>query len=200
VGCAGTAGCSKDRSASRERLRRLSSDRAGARSSATARWFPTKLAPAASGRSLAAQAVLARTWAVAQTANRLRHRCYTSALTTQCQGLWPIPPGRRCRCVGTIQATQATYFSFGNEPNSRGDHGHQMAASPLVRGVWRRRGPPLSAGPSGMGRAPFAQRFPSLLPATLRPGLREPGGSAYGADHPRFRWQTKAPLAPSCRI
>ena len=149
---------------------------------------PHEIGARSPAAALAAQAVLARTWAL-----RNRHRFATDGYhlcaDTQCQ-VYADPRQAGAAVRGAIQATQGQVLSFGNEPIHAVYHATNGGISAGFEEVWSGEARPyLQARPDGPSA--FAQRFAVPLPATLLPGLLSQGGSAYGADHPRFRWQRR---------
>jgi len=183
------AGCSKDRSASSERLRGWRGlNRAGA-----IRRYPVgvvphaKLAPLASG-GLARQAVVARTWPCAN-----RHRFAHDGLPplaadTQCRSI-ADPARPRCRGVGPFRPPRASTQHLGNEPDfPAGVSRHPMAGISLgFEEVWYAARPAPYCSPSD-GPKRLCQRFAVPLPGDPAAGLGWQGGSAYGAVPPRVRW------------
>ncbi|HYP04413.1 MAG TPA: SpoIID/LytB domain-containing protein [Cyanobium sp.] len=136
--------------------------------------------------ALAAQAVLARTWAV-----RNRHRFvvdgYHLCADTQCQ-VYSDPRQAGTAVRQAIAATRHRVLTAAGEPIHAVYHASNGGVSAGFEEAWAGEALPylrvFADGPAG-----FVARFPvPLAPASL-PVLLGEGGAAYGADHPRFRWQ-----------
>jgi SpoIID/LytB domain protein len=147
---------------------------------------PHEIGAASPPAALAAQAVLARTWAL-----RNRHRFaidgYHLCADTQCQ-VYGDPRLAGGAVARAIQATTGQVLSWKGMPIHAVYHATNGGVSAGFEEVWSGSALPyLQARPDGP--AAFAQRFAVPLPAAILPQLLNQGGAAYGADHPRFRWQ-----------
>ncbi|MCT0231116.1 SpoIID/LytB domain-containing protein [Synechococcus sp. CS-1324] len=147
---------------------------------------PHEIGAASPAAALAAQAVLARTWAL-----RNRHRFATDGYhlcaDTQCQ-VYADPRQAGAAVSRAIQATRGRVLSWKGEPIHAVYHATNGGISAGFEEVWSGVALPyLQARPDGP--AGFARRFTVPLAAPLLPTLLSQGGQAYGADHPRFRWQ-----------
>ncbi len=135
--------------------------------------------------ALAAQAVLARTWAVSN-----RHRFavdgYHLCADTQCQ-VYSDPRQAGPAVRAAIATSRHKVLAAGGVPIHAVYHASNGGVSAGFEEVWKGGAVPylrvFADGPPD-----FAARFPvPLAPASL-PVLLGDGGAAYGADHPRFRW------------
>ena len=147
---------------------------------------PHEIGAGSPAAALAAQAVLARTWAL-----RNRHRFaidgYHLCADTQCQ-VYGDPRLAGGAVSRAIQATRGQVLSWKGEPIHAVYHATNGGISAGFEEVWSGSALPyLQARPDGP--AAFAKRFAVPLPAPLLPKLLDQGGQAYGAGHPRFRWQ-----------
>jgi SpoIID/LytB domain protein len=146
---------------------------------------PHEIGAASPAVALAAQAVLARTWAL-----RNRHRFaidgYHLCADTQCQ-VYGDPRLAGAAVGRAIQATAGQVLSWKGEPIHAVYHATNGGVSAGFDEAWSGTPLPyLQARPDGP--APYAQRFAVPLTAAMLPQLLNQGGKAYGADHPSFRW------------
>lgn len=134
--------------------------------------------------ALAAQAVLARTYALRNLA-RFAVDGYHLCATVQCQ-VYADP-----RIAGTavrqaIDATRHQVLVFQGRPITGLYHATNGGLSAGFEEAWRGEPVPYLR-PRVDGGAPLEQRFPlPLAPAQVGPLLSSAG--FHGADHPRFRW------------
>lgn len=142
--------------------------------------------------ALAAQAVLARTWAV-----RNRHRFvvdgYHLCADTQCQ----VYRDHRHAGAGVRQAiavTRGQVLAFRGEPIHAVYHASNGGVSAGFEEAW--------TGPSRPylrvaldGPAVFTSRWTLPLATNAVSRLLRDGQAAYGSDHPSFRWQRR--LSPA---
>lgn len=136
--------------------------------------------------ALAAQTVLARTWALS---NRHRYAVdgYHLCADTQCQ-VYADPRQAGSSVRAAVLATKGQVLSWRGEPLHAVYHASNGGVSAGFDEAWS--GPPLpylQASPDGP--AAFTSQFPVPLPAAKLPELLQRGGAAYGAAHPLFRWQ-----------
>jgi SpoIID/LytB domain protein len=147
---------------------------------------PHEIGAAAPAAALAAQAVLARTWAL-----RNQHRFlvdgYHLCADTQCQ-VYSDPRQASPGVRAAIAASRGRVLSWRRQPIHAVYHASNGGVAAGYPEAWA--GPPLPYlkpavdGPSALVAA---LPLPMLGPGSLR-ALLERGGSAYGADHPLFRW------------
>ncbi|MFM8604231.1 MAG: SpoIID/LytB domain-containing protein [Cyanobium sp.] len=142
--------------------------------------------------ALAAQAVLARTWAV-----RNRHRYvvdgYHLCADTQCQ-VYSDPRLASAPVRQAIAATRHQVLAWRNEPIHAVYHATNGGVAAGLDEVWSAAPLPylqpfLDGPPAFQGRWSLP-----LAPAGLASLLRG-GQAAYGSDHPRFRWQRRLSAA-----
>jgi len=136
--------------------------------------------------ALAAQAVLARTWAVR---NRLRYAVdgYHLCADTQCQ-VYSDPRLAGPEVRRAVQATRSQVMTAAGEPIHAVYHATNGGVATGLEEAWDAAPQPyLIAFADGDGA--FRARTPVPLPAASLPALLAGGAGAYGADHPRFRWQ-----------
>jgi SpoIID/LytB domain protein len=142
--------------------------------------------------ALAAQAVLARTWAV-----RNRHRFlvdgYHLCADTQCQ-VYKDPRQASAPVRQAIASTSAQVLAWRGQPIHAVYHASNGGVAAGFEEAWS--GPPLPYLRAAVDGPPaFAARWPlPLAPAGLVSLLRD-GQAAYGHDHPSFRWQRR--LSPA---
>ena len=136
--------------------------------------------------ALAAQAVLARTWAVK---NRIRYGVdgYHLCADTQCQVY--SDPGQASAAVrAAIAATRGQVLTAAGGPIQAVYHASNGGVAAGLEEAWD--GEPVPYLRPFVDAPPAAAlRFPLPLAATALPSLLQGEGGAYGADHPRFRWQ-----------
>lgn len=136
--------------------------------------------------ALAAQAVLARTWSL-----RNKHRYATDGYhlcaDTQCQ-VYADPRQAGAAVRSAIQATRGQVLTWQGEPIHAVYHATNGGMAAGFEEVWSGSPLPyLQAAPDGPPA--FNARFAVPLASSSLPALLANGGSAYGAYHPRFRWQ-----------
>ncbi len=135
--------------------------------------------------ALAAQAVLARTWAL-RNQGRYAVDGYHLCSDTQCQ-VYGDPGHAGAAVRQAVAATRHQLLSWQGEPIHAVYHATNGGVAADFEEVWD--GVPLPyLQPRLDGTTPLQQRF--LIP--LAPGqvgaLLATTGGLYGADHPRFRW------------
>ncbi len=146
---------------------------------------PHEIGAGAPAAALAAQAVLARTWAL-RNSQRYAVDGYHLCADTQCQ-VYGDPRQAGSTVRQALQATRGQVLSWQGEPIHAVYHASNGGVSAGFDEGWS--GPPLpylQASPDGP--PPFARRFSVPLAPALLPELLRDGGAAYGADHPVFRW------------
>ena len=146
---------------------------------------PHEIGAGSPAAALAAQAVLARTWAL-----RNRHRFaidgYHLCADTQCQ-VYADPRLAGAAVGRAIQGTAGQVLTWRGEPIQAVYHATNGGVSAGFEEVWSGSPLPyLQARPDGP--AAFARRFAVPLLAARLPQLLSQGGEAYGSAHPRFRW------------
>ncbi len=149
---------------------------------------PHEIGAGSPAAALAAQTVLARTWAVSN-----RHRFavdgYHLCADTQCQ-VYSDPRQAGSAVLAAIAATRHRVLTWENRPIHAVYHASNGGVAAGFEEAWN--GAPLpylkasSDGPAG-----FAARFPLPLAPSSLATLLAGGQEAYGADHPRFRWQRR---------
>ena len=142
--------------------------------------------------ALAAQAVLARTWAVK---NRIRYGVdgYHLCADTQCQ-VYSDPGQASATVRAAIAATRGQVLTAAGRPIQAVYHASNGGVAAGLEDAWGVEPVPylrpfVDAPPAG------ALRWPLPLAATALPSLLQGDGGAYGADHPRFRWQRQLTAA-----
>jgi SpoIID/LytB domain protein len=167
---------------------------------------PHEIGAAAPPAALAAQAVLARTWAL-RNQERFVVDGYHLCADTQCQ-VYGDPREAGVAVSRAVAATAGRVLVWRGRPIHAVYHATNGGVSAAFEEVWA--GEPLPYlqvaldGPAP-GLAPLALTLP--LEAGELGRLLRAGGAAYGADHPRFRWERRLdastlaaavrPLAPA---
>ena len=148
---------------------------------------PHEIGAGAPAAALAAQAVLARTWAL-----RNQHRFavdgYHLCADTQCQ-VYGDPRQASAPVRQAIQATQGRVLRWQGQPIHAVYHASNGGMAAGFEESWGGAPLPyLRAFPDGP--ASYAAAYPvPLRSANGLASLLRSGGQAYGADHPLFRWQ-----------
>jgi len=134
--------------------------------------------------ALAAQAVLARTWALSNL-QRFTVDGYHLCANVQCQ-VYADPRTAGAAVRQAIEGTRHQVLSWQGRPIHAVYHATNGGVSAGFEEVWS--GVPLPyLRPRVDGASALQERFPlPLAPAQVAPLLGTPG--FYGADHPRFRW------------
>lgn len=146
---------------------------------------PHEIGAGSPAAALAAQAVLARTWAL-RNSHRYDVDGYHLCSDTQCQ-VYADPRQAGAAVRRAVEATRGQVLSWEGQPIHAVYHASNGGISAGFEEVWS--GPPLpylQARPDGPPA--FAQRFALPLSAASLPELLRQGNAAYGADHPLFRW------------
>lgn len=148
---------------------------------------PLEIGAGAPAAALAAQAVLARTWAVR---NRARFQIdgYHLCADTQCQVYGDATrAGDAVRQA--ITSTRARVLASGGEPISAVYHASNGGIAAGFEEGWSASPLPYLKAFAD-GPAPFSSRFQiPLAPASLELLLSGSAPAAWGADHPLYRWQ-----------
>jgi SpoIID/LytB domain protein len=149
---------------------------------------PHEIGAGSPAAALAAQTVLARTWAVSN-----RHRFavdgYHLCADTQCQ-VYSDPRQAGSAVLAAIAATRHRVLTGENRPIHAVYHASNGGVAAGFEEAWNGAPLPyLKASPDGP--AAFAARFPLPLAPSSLATLLAGGQEAYGADHPRFRWQRR---------
>ena len=146
---------------------------------------PHEIGARSPAAALAAQAVLARTWAV-----RNQHRFavdgYHLCADTQCQ-VYSDPRQAGSAARTAIASTRHQVLAWRGQPIHAVYHATNGGVAAGFEEVWS--GKPLAylqAFPDGP--TPYANQFSLPLTSAALTGLLADGQGAYGADHPRFRW------------
>ncbi|MFM8936422.1 MAG: SpoIID/LytB domain-containing protein [Vulcanococcus sp.] len=147
---------------------------------------PHEIGAAAPAAALAAQAVLARTWAL-----RNQHRFlvdgYHLCADTQCQ-VYSDPRQAGPSVRAAIAASRGRVLSWRQQPIHAVYHASNGGVAAGYPEAWAGPALPyLQPAVDGPPALVAALPLPLTGPGPLRQ-LLERGGSAYGADHPRFRW------------
>ena len=153
---------------------------------------PHEIGAGSPAAALAAQAVLARTWAL-----RNHHRFtvdgYHLCADTQCQ-VYSDPRQAGAQVRQAIAATRHRVLSYGGRPIQAVYHATNGGIAAGFQEGWQGEALPYLRSFSD-GPAAFAARFPVPLPAASLPSLLGDGAAAYGADHPLFRWSRRLTAA-----
>ena len=142
--------------------------------------------------ALAAQAVLARTWAVR---NRVRYSVdgYHLCADTQCQVY--SDPGQASAAVrGAIAATRGQVLTAAGQPIQAVYHASNGGVAAGLEEAWD-VGPVPYLGPFVDAPEAAAARWPLPLAAAALPSLLRVESGFYGVDHPLFRWQRQLTVA-----
>jgi len=147
---------------------------------------PHEIGAAAPAAALAAQAVLARTWAL-----RNQHRFlvdgYHLCADTQCQ-VYSDPRQAGPSVRAAIAVSRGRVLSWRQQPIHAVYHASNGGVAAGYPEAWAGPAVPyLQPAVDGPPALVAALPLPLTGPGPLRQ-LLERGGSAYGADHPRFRW------------
>ena len=153
---------------------------------------PHEIGAGVGAAALEAQTVLARTWAV-----RNQHRFvvdgYHLCADTQCQ-VYSDPRQAGSAVRQAIAATRLKVLTADGAPIHAVYHASNGGISAAYEEAWR--GDPVPyLRPFADGPAPFRDRFPVPLAPSSLPALLGDGRSAWGADHPVFRWQRRLTAA-----
>ena len=151
--------------------------------------LPHEIGASAPAAALAAQAVLARTWAL-RNQHRFEVDGYHLCADTQCQ-VYSDPrqagPGVR----QAISATRGRILSWNQQPIHAVYHASNGGVAAGYEEAWA--GPPLPylrAAIDGPASLVAADPLPLRADASLRRLLQQ-GGQAYGSSHPLFRWSRR---------
>jgi SpoIID/LytB domain protein len=155
--------------------------------------LPHEIGAGAPAAALEAQAVLARTWAV-RNRGRFGVDGYHLCADTQCQ-VYSHPQQAGAAVRQAIGRTARQVLAWQEQPIHAVYHASNGGISAGFEEAWQGEPLPyLRAAPDGP--AAFSERFalPLRQPARLAQ-LLAGGESAYGSDHPRFRWQRQLSAA-----
>jgi SpoIID/LytB domain protein len=147
---------------------------------------PHEIGAASPAAALAAQAVLARTWAV-RNSHRFAVDGYHLCADTQCQ-VYSDPRHAGTAIRAAIAASRHRVLVWQGEPIHAVYHATNGGVAAGFEEVWSGEPRPYLRTFAD-GPAPFQARFPIPLAAGTVAALLADGGQAYGADHPRFRWR-----------
>ena len=147
---------------------------------------PHEIGAGSPAAALAAQAVLARTWAV-----RNQHRFavdgYHLCADTQCQ-VYSDPRQAGAATRSAIAATRHRVLAWQGQPIHAVYHATNGGVAAGFEEAWS--GDPLPyLKPFADGPSPFPERFSLPLASGPLTQLLADGRGAYGAGHPRFRWR-----------
>jgi len=138
--------------------------------------------------ALAAQAVLARTWAL-----RNRHRFavdgYHLCADTQCQ-VYSDPRQGGAEVGQALSASQGLVLASQGQLIHAVYHASNGGVAAGFEEVWRGSAVPYLKAFAD-GPAAFSARFPIPLAPARLPQLLAGGSQAWGADHPAFRWSRR---------
>jgi len=147
---------------------------------------PHEIGAGAPAAALAAQAVLARTWAL-RNSHRFGVDGYHLCADTQCQ-VYGDPRLAGAAVRQAIASTRLQVLTWAGRPIHAVYHATNGGVAAGFEDVWS--GAPLPyLRPAIDGPPSLVARFPLPLAAAALPPLLADGRQAYGADHPRFRWQ-----------
>jgi SpoIID/LytB domain protein len=147
---------------------------------------PHEIGAASPPAALAAQAVLARTWAL-RNSHRFVVDGYHLCADTQCQ-VYSDPRQAGAAVRRAIAATHLQVLTWNGQPIHAVYHASNGGVSAGFEEVWS--GAPLPYLRAAIdGPEALVARFPLPLTPTPLANLLADGRQAYGSDHPRFRWQ-----------
>jgi SpoIID/LytB domain protein len=151
--------------------------------------LPHEIGADAPAAALAAQAVLARTWAL-RNRGRFQVDGYHLCADTQCQ-VYGDPRQAGSRVREAIRLTSRQVLAWNGRPIQAVYHATNGGMAAGFEEAWAGDPQPyLKAAPDGPEM--FARRFAApLQPAARLRALLQEGVAAYGSDHPRFRWQRR---------
>ena len=150
---------------------------------------PFEIGAGAPAAALAAQAVLARTWAL-RNQGRFAVDGYHLCADTQCQ-VYGDPRGAGAAVKRAVVATQSLVLTWAGQPIHAVYHASNGGVSAGFEEAWGGAGLPYlkpAIDAPGSGPQSLARRFPLPLGGAGVPDFLADGGAAYGADHSRFRW------------
>ena len=151
--------------------------------------LPHEIGAGAPAAALAAQAVLARTWALSNQ-QRFLADGYHLCADTQCQ-VYGDPRQAGTAVRRAIAATRGRVLSWQQRPIHAVYHASNGGVAGGYDEAWA--GPPLAYLRAAVDAPPAlvsAQPLPLATDAAVGRLLRQ-GGQAYGADHPLFRWSRR---------
>ena len=151
---------------------------------------PHEIGAGAPAQALAAQAVLARTWAV-RNSHRFAVDGYHLCADTQCQ-VYSDPRHASPPVRSAIQATRLQVLSAAGEPIHAVYHASNGGVAAAFDEVWS-AAPLAYLQPFVDGPPPLPAAWPLPLASASVPALLRGTAAAYGADHPLFRWQRTLP-------
>ncbi|MEB3333769.1 MAG: SpoIID/LytB domain-containing protein [Cyanobacteriota bacterium] len=147
---------------------------------------PHEIGAGSPAAALAAQAVLARTWAV-RNLGRYRADGYHLCADTQCQVY--SDPGQATPSVRqAIASSRGQVLAAAEQPIHAVYHASNGGVAAGLEEAWDVEPVPYLR-PFADGSAAFVGRHPIPIGAGTLPELLSHGQGAYGADHPLFRWQ-----------
>ena len=146
---------------------------------------PHEIGAAAPPAALAAQAVLARTWAL-RNRGRFAVDGYHLCRDTQCQ-VYGDPAAAGAAVRQAVSATRQLLLSWEGQPIHAVYHASNGGVAAGFEEVWS--GDPLPYLRAAVdGSAALQQRFPLPLGAASLSHLLRIRAGLQGTDHPRFRW------------
>ena len=147
---------------------------------------PHEIGAASPPAALAAQAVLARTWAVR---NRGRYGAdgYHLCADTQCQ-VYSDPAQASPAVRQAIASSRAKVLAAGDQPIHAVYHASNGGVAAGLEEAWDVEPVPYLRAFAD-GGATFQGQHPLPITAQTLPLLIRNGQGAYGVDHPLFRWQ-----------
>jgi SpoIID/LytB domain protein len=151
--------------------------------------LPHEIGADAPAAALAAQAVLARTWAL-RNQHRFRVDGYHLCADTQCQ-VYGDPGQAGAAVRRAIAASRARVLTWARRPIHAVYHASNGGVSAGYEEAWL--GPPLPYLRAAVdGPPPLVQAFPLPLTAPGRLSvLLQDGSRVYGSRHPLFRWSRR---------
>jgi SpoIID/LytB domain protein len=147
---------------------------------------PHEIGAASPAAALAAQAVLARTWAV-RNRDRFRADGYHLCADTQCQ-VYSDPTQASPSVRQAIVSSRGQVLAAADQPIHAVYHASNGGVAAGLEEAWAVEAVPylqpfVDGDPAFVGRTPLP-----VTPAGLAVLLRQ-GQGAHGVDHPLFRWQ-----------
>ena len=148
--------------------------------------LPHEIGAGAPAEALAAQAVLARTWAL-RNLHRYRADGYHLCASTQCQ-VYSDPRQAGAAVRAAIRRTQQTLLTWNGEPIHAVYHASNGGVSAALEEAWDASPQPyLTVGQDVLLDALGTAMGPPPLPGSLA-RLLASHSDGVGADHPLFRW------------
>ncbi|MEB3318401.1 MAG: SpoIID/LytB domain-containing protein [Cyanobacteriota bacterium] len=147
---------------------------------------PHEIGAGSPAAALAAQAVLARTWAV-RNRDRFRADGYHLCADTQCQ-VYSDPAQASPSVREAIATNRGQVLAVAEQPIHAVYHASNGGVAAGLEEAWNVDPVPYLR-PFADGDSAFVKATPLPVTADILPTLLRQGQGAYGVDHPLFRWQ-----------